>query len=38
MTRFTFRFMWCCYALAWATNMYDKSKESKDVDNRNPKP
>ena len=38
MTRFTFRFMWCCYALAWATNMYDKSKESKDVDDRNPKP
>ena len=38
MTRFTFRFMWCCYALAWAINMYDKSKESKDVDDRNPKP
>ena len=37
MTRFTFRFMWCCYALAWAINMYDKSKESKDVDDRNPK-
>lgn len=32
LTRFTFRFMWCCYALAWAINMYDKSKESKDVD------
>lgn len=38
LTRFSFRFMWCCYALAWAINMYDKSKESKDVDDRNPKP
>ena len=29
MTRFTFHFLWCCYALAWGINKYD--------DHRNPK-
>ena len=37
MTRFSFRFLWCCYALAWGINTYDKSKESKDVDDRSSK-
>ena len=23
MTRFTFHFLWCCYALAWGINKYD---------------
>ncbi len=32
MNRFTFHFMWCCYALAWGINKYDKSKENKNVD------
>jgi hypothetical protein len=32
ITRFTFHFLWCCYALAWGINMYDKSKENKNVD------
>ncbi len=32
MNRYTFHYLWCCYALAWAVNMYDKSKENKNVD------
>lgn len=32
MHKFTLRFLWCCYALAWGINMYDKSKENKNVD------
>jgi len=27
---YTYRFIWCCYALAWGIQMYDKAKE-KDV-------
>jgi len=23
---YTYRFLWCCYALAWAVSVYDKSK------------
>jgi hypothetical protein len=30
MNRYTLRFLWCCYALAWAINKYDKSKEKQD--------
>lgn len=30
LNRFTFHFLWCCYALAWGINKYD--------DHRNPKP
>jgi hypothetical protein len=26
LTRFTFRFIWCCYALAWGIRHYDASK------------
>lgn len=25
---YSYRFMWCCYALAWGINLYDKSKEA----------
>ncbi len=32
LNRYTFHFLWCCYALAWGINMYDKSKENKNVD------
>jgi hypothetical protein len=27
-TEYTFRFVWCCYALAWAIQQYDKFKET----------
>lgn len=27
--RFTFRFLWCCYALAWGINQYDNHRSSK---------
>jgi hypothetical protein len=26
-TEYTYRFIWCCYALAWGIQMYDKVKE-----------
>jgi len=26
-TEYTHRFMWCCYALAWGIEQYDKQKE-----------
>lgn len=26
MSRYTFHFMWCCYALAWGITKYDQSK------------
>lgn len=29
MNRFTFRFLWCCYALAWGINQYDNYRSSK---------
>lgn len=27
LTRYTYRFVWCCYALAWGIHRYDISKE-----------
>ena len=29
---YSHRFLWCCYAIAWAVRMYDASKEAKAVD------
>lgn len=29
MTRYTLRFLWCCYALAWGINQYDNHRSSK---------
>lgn len=26
LTRYTYRFVWCCYALAWGINKYDAAK------------
>jgi hypothetical protein len=28
---YTFRFIWCCYALAWGIEQYDKAKEQVEV-------
>lgn len=28
MDEYTSRFIWCCYALAWGIEQYDKSKQS----------
>lgn len=28
---YTFRFVWCCYALAWAIRQYDKAKSAQTV-------
>lgn len=28
LTRFTFHFEWCCYALAWAIEQYDNAKKA----------
>lgn len=29
MTRYTLRFLWCCYAIAWGINQYDNHRSSK---------
>jgi len=29
MSRYTFRFLWCCYALAWGIGQYDKRRHAK---------
>lgn len=29
MNRFTFHFLWCCYALAWGINKYDDHRNTK---------
>lgn len=29
MKRYTLRFLWCCYALAWGINQYDNHRSSK---------
>lgn len=31
MRRYTFRFMWCCYALAWGIQQYDNAKKESAV-------
>ena len=27
LTEYTYRFIWCCYAIAWGINKYDQQKE-----------
>lgn len=31
VTRYTFRFVWCCYAIAWGVMKYDESKQLKEA-------